>query len=284
MTDNVHIEHELLVSYLYDECEPAERVTIAAHLTACADCGSELASLTTTRALLADWTPPDVALGFQIPRSAAAAGTETLVAGHERARLFPHAAAPGARDSWWARPLPAWAQAAAAAVIFAAGLAVGASRDAGGADVPATATVQEAAATGTPAPAADPAAASSDALALRAASVDELSRQVEQLRTELATFRAAAAPARAAAPPANAELLSRAQELIDESAAGLRSELTLRTTQLARDFEIQRRQDLLQVNQSIDRVNGQAGAAAREQRQAIEGLAKVVGLSVTPAR
>ena len=60
------------------------------------------------------------------------------------------------------------------------------------------------------------------------------------------------------------------------AAASLKSTFT----QLARDFEVQRRVDLAQVNQTLVRVQGQTGAEARQQRQAIEGLARAVSLGV----
>ncbi len=57
-----------LVAYLYDECEPGERELIAAHITRCATCASDIDTLGATRQTLTAWTPPDMALGFQITR------------------------------------------------------------------------------------------------------------------------------------------------------------------------------------------------------------------------
>ena len=109
--------HELLVTYLYDECEPAERQSIAAHIAVCASCAEELQALRDARVHLAAWSPPALPLGFQITR------TES----EQPANVLRPAA-------WWRQPLPAWAQAAAAAVIFAAGMSIGYARSA---DVPA---------------------------------------------------------------------------------------------------------------------------------------------------
>jgi hypothetical protein len=102
--------HELLVTYLYDECDPAERDAIAAHLALCASCPEEVQGLRDARVHLAAWSPPAMPLGFQLTR------TES-----EPSKVLRPAA-------WWRRPLPAWAQAAAAAVIFAAGMSAGAAR------------------------------------------------------------------------------------------------------------------------------------------------------------
>ncbi len=103
--------HELLVTYLYDECDQAERESIAAHMALCASCAEEVQGLRDARVHLAAWSPPALPLGFQLTRTEAEAPAEVL-----------------RPPAWWSRPLPAWAQAAAAVVIFAAGMSAGAFR------------------------------------------------------------------------------------------------------------------------------------------------------------
>jgi anti-sigma factor RsiW len=104
MGDTFHCgDNAALVGYLYDEGDARERAEIAAHLAVCSDCAAEVADLSATRQQLSAWTPPEAQLDF---------------------RLTSGAAAPPAR--WWSNPLPAWAQLAAAAVIFAFGIALGA--------------------------------------------------------------------------------------------------------------------------------------------------------------
>ena len=61
---NVCGNHEALVSYLYDECEPAERESIAAHVALCASCTEEIQALRDTRAHLGAWTTPALPFGF----------------------------------------------------------------------------------------------------------------------------------------------------------------------------------------------------------------------------
>ena len=95
-------DNAALVGYLYDEGEAGERAAIAAHLAICSKCAKEVDELSPTRHQLSAWTPPETHLDF---------------------RLTSGAAAPPAR--WWSNPLPAWAQLAAAAGIFAFGLALG---------------------------------------------------------------------------------------------------------------------------------------------------------------
>jgi anti-sigma factor RsiW len=94
-----------LAAYLYDECAADERAQVAAHLAVCASCAGEVAALSGTRQQLSAWTPPDAQLEFRL------ADRRT--------------APPAAVAAWWARPLPAWAQLAAAGVIFAVGTMVG---------------------------------------------------------------------------------------------------------------------------------------------------------------
>src|ERR1051325_705656 len=113
-------DHEALVSYLYDECAPDERRAISGHVAICSDCAEELIALGATREQLAMWTPPDVQLGFRIvsdaPRSASALR-------RDRSNVL-------RPPRWWRQPMPAWAQAAAAAVIFATGVTLGVMRGA----------------------------------------------------------------------------------------------------------------------------------------------------------
>lgn len=262
MNQNVHVNHEQVLAYLYGECDPGERAHVEAHLGGCPACAGEVAALTSTRQLLAGWAPPEVALGFQITRASA---TEVETDGRERAA--PNALdgrALGRRDGWWKRPMPAWAQAAAAVLIFAAGLMVGTGRTAGAPAAP-------------PAVAAAPPVASQSLVAAPAAD-DRLAREVADLRAELASLRRVATAAPAAV--SNQPVIDRMRAMLEESEQRQRIEFTARAAQLARDFEGQRRIDLAQVNQTLVRVQGQTGAEVRQQRQAIEGLARAVSLGV----
>ena len=116
---NVCGNHEVLIGYVYDECEPAEGESIADHVAMCAACTDEVKSLRDTRAHLGAWTPPALPLGFQLTR------TESEMP----AGLVPPK--PRFGVGGWSRPLPAWAQVAAAVVIFAAGMSVNTGRSSG---------------------------------------------------------------------------------------------------------------------------------------------------------
>lgn len=222
-----------LVAYVYDECEPDERDAIALHLTRCHTCTTEIDALGSTRQQLSAWTPPLTALGFQIP--------------------IPAAEAPA---PWWKAPLPAWAQAAAAVLIFGAGLSVGLTRG------------QAAVA---PAGAGGPVAARG----VEAASRAELIQLEQRLRNEMGQFRTTTVPATvAAARPAtsDAAIMQKVQALVEQSEERQRREFTLRSVEMARDFETQRRVDLASVRETVGQLQGVTGAEIRQQRQAIDQL------------
>src|SRR5688572_10680057 len=160
--------YEALVTYLYDECAPAEREAIAAHVAICASCREEIGALRDTRAHLASWTPPALPLGFQITRAESEAPTTVL--------------RPAA---WWRQPLPAWAQVAAAAMIFVAGMSVSSLRSAPA--EPSIVSTQERAAVTLPVSAS---AVSREQLA----DLEARLRAVEDLQTRSVAVRQAGAP------------------------------------------------------------------------------------------
>jgi len=164
---------------------------------------------------------------------------------------------------WWSQPIPAWAQAAAAAVIFAAGLSLGVWR-------------------GTAAPEPSPAgaiASASSPAAANAASVSDLAALEQRLRSEIALMRASA-PAQAAAAPqtvsaSEAQIMARVRALIDESEQRQQRELALRTAQVVRDFDSQRRVDLQNVRSIVGQVEGSTGAEIARQQQTLQYLMRV---------
>src|SRR5512138_3706752 len=107
MTGQTCGQKEALVSYLYDECDAAERGRVEAHLGTCAECRAEVAEFRNVRAQLAGWAPPDRELGFTIVPA------------------FPAAAA-ASRAYWWRSPrlwMPA-GLAAAAVLLLASAAAI----------------------------------------------------------------------------------------------------------------------------------------------------------------
>ena len=92
---------ERLIGYVYDECDPAERAEIEAHLESCHTCRREIRGLKSVRQDLLAW---DVPANDPIWRPIA----------------------PARQESSW-RAVPAWALAAAACATFMVGAAGGAA-------------------------------------------------------------------------------------------------------------------------------------------------------------
>jgi len=227
-----------LVAYVYDECEPEVRTAIDDHVEHCVSCSRDLEGLGWTRTQLTAWTPPEAELGFQMPVLA-------------RAVPVP----------WWRAPLPAWAQAAAAILIFAAGLSVGAMRQ-----------------SATPAPSTSVAEAPTPTV--QPASKVELSALEERLKAEIAQLRQPAASTVAEKTPSSEEAVMRqVRSLLEASEERQRREFTLRSVDLARDFEAQRRIDLASVRETVGQLQGVTGAEIRQQREAIDRLNNFIRVS-----
>src|SRR6478609_5941062 len=87
---------EILVAFLYDEIDAAERKTFEAHLATCEACSNELKGLGATRARLDEWASPEPA--YPLPGRIASPMTD--------------------RPSAQRHDLPAWVQAMAALLIL----------------------------------------------------------------------------------------------------------------------------------------------------------------------
>lgn len=272
MTENFQCgDNPALVGYLYGECEPAERRAIDQHLLVCPACAAELETLGATRIQLAAWTPPEAQLGFRMVSDAPATNVvrpaPSVVEGPSR---------------WWAHPIPIWAQAAAAAVIFALGLSLGVWRGtspgstadgtAYGTVAPGNASATAAAAlTAAPATGVASVATASDLAALEQRLRSEMASEVALLRT--AASSAAGAPRTGSV--SEADILARVRALIDESEQRQQRELALRTAQVVRDFDSQRRVDLQNVRSIVGQVEGSTGAEIARQQQTLQYLMRV---------
>src|ERR1700704_6178819 len=91
---------DLLVAYLYDDIEPAQRAVFEGHLAGCGYCSRELAQLRGVRATLSVWTPPEL---VRAPSPGLRAPSHELRATSDEPQA----------TSWW-HDIPAWAQLAAA--------------------------------------------------------------------------------------------------------------------------------------------------------------------------
>ena len=232
-----------LVAYLYEECEPELRDVISGHLTRCDSCSSEIDGLGWTRSRLEVWTPPMPELGFQMPLPA------------QEARL-----------PWWRAPLPAWAQAVAALVIFGVGLSVGLARG----PVCGTAGGFEPAAAGRRVDGVD---RRPDAQRSRATG------RAAEVRDCPDAHRRARPPGRASAPSSDEEIMKKVEALLAQSEERQRREFTLRSVEMARDFEAQRRIDMASVREAVGQFQGVTGTEIRQQREAIDRINSLIRVS-----
>jgi hypothetical protein len=232
---------DALVTYVYDECLPGERLAIDAHVLTCASCTEEIVTLRGTRAQLAEWTPPEVNLGFRITSAPADVSP-----------------APVLRPAkWWSRPLPAWAQVAAAAAIFAAGLTLGAMRQGS-----------------VPSSVAQPASTQTKDVAFISPSTvsrEDLNSLEQRLRGEIAQVQESAAPratlVSTSAARGNDELLAKVRELIADSERRQQQAAVTRTAQMASQLEERHRADLVQVQQAVGQIEDLTGVTIRNQDQ-----------------
>jgi hypothetical protein len=233
---------ETLIGYLYGEIEPAQRAAFEAHTATCERCRKELAELEGVRGQLQDWTAPE-AIGPAV---------------HGRARFareVPHQRPAGLRTAM--HDIPAWARAAAAALLVlsaSAGMAnLDVRYDQHGLSVhtgwsrPATISTEPAAAGLTAVP--------------RRADLDALERR---LRTEFHGPAPVGAPGGLlksdAGAAANAQLLRQVRALVQDSERRQQNELALRIAEVVHEFDSKRGSDLVNIRRAMREIQSDAGA------------------------
>ena len=249
---------DALVSLLYDDFEPGAvptRDDLETHVRACATCLAEFEALGGVRAQLAAWTAPDVALGFAVVRT----GTRAPLGWRQ---TFAAWSARGARA------LPA----AAAAIIVLGGAMALARLDIHYDQAGLTVRTGWGHATSPGPSSPDP---GGDAAALRQ-ELASLRGEVQRLgAAQGATVTATSAPLAGDPSPAatpvsmgtvaggqmtaaqGAALLRGFRQALDESELRQQQNLQLRIGEVTREFDLQRRQDLVQVEQGFGRLDTQ---------------------------
>ena len=243
---------DALVSLLYDDFEigaSPSRSELEAHVLQCETCAAEFEALGGVRTKLSAWEAPDVELGFAVVRTAAA--------GRGWQRTF---------SAWSARSGRVLAAAAAAILVLggAAALArLDVRYDASGLSV--RTGWGHAGAAVAPAGGGD---------------ADAVRQELASLRSEVSRLNAAGgatvsatsvAPVAADEPPAtlasastpgltaaqSEELFRRFRRALDESEVRQQQNLQLRISEVTRDFDLQRRHDLVQVEQGFGKINSE---------------------------
>jgi len=251
---------DALVVLLYDdEGDASERAALQAHLEGCGGCAGTLTSFRAVKATLGAWLPPPLPLGFAVVRNPpmpwrrrvlwtgglSAAAALVLAAAASLAQL---------QITWDATGL-----------TLRTGMA-GQATMASAAPAPAAAAATSSGSRATSAPASPAGSGAAPAAAMAAqppAWRADLDLLATQLRGEFA--RVAAQPPRptfAAAVAAERDrteqqLLARVAALLDQSEVRQQQNLALRVTELGRQFEIQRQADIVQVEQTLNRIEQQ---------------------------
>lgn len=131
ITDN----HDALLDYLYEEGDPAERLTIARHLQECAACAVAVLEFQNVRGMLSDWAPPASRLGFRMVQDADASPAAPVTAARVKSLSAPESHGARSERSWGWGPATsqrkptgpsfrALFQSAAAILLFVSGMAV----------------------------------------------------------------------------------------------------------------------------------------------------------------
>ncbi len=246
-------DKELLVGYLYGEIDADSKRAMEAHLAACAECRDEVAALAATRRRLAQWTPPEHQLGFQIVSGAARP----------------------ARPRFRLSPLLGLAAAAVLVLAAAAGIAnLDVRYNADGLTIR---TGWNRAPVAAPVPPAEGASAAALVPAGIAASLETLERRLG----ELEAARPQPQPAVTQASDGRlsdaeiATVLRRVRVLLTDSESRQSRELALRIRQLNTEVQAQRRVDLATIQAGLRGATGEELAMHRQLYDYVNGLYRV---------
>lgn len=263
--DQAHFaeDPEALLTYLYEDGDPGERQRLNRHLVECERCASAVRELRAVRGALADWTPPAAELGFRIVQD-------------------PIPAAQASLRGWIARPLPRRVQLAAAILLFSLGAAL-AQFDlqqfgAGALTLRTKWRAAEGRASGVGSRESGPVPqVPRSAIAQAPATMPSPRTPAGMVALETTLRESLAAGTQASTGTAQSAdtLLRRVQTMIEQSEQRQQRELALRLAQVVREFDEQRRADLLRVEQNFGQLEGQTGAAVAQQRELLDYLVRV---------
>ena len=258
-------DKDALIGYLYDELPATGRRSLDAHLESCLECRSELSAFGSVRQTLAEWTAPELAAHVRIPVTA-----ETP--------------SPWA---WIRRPAVPFAAAATLLLGATAGLSnleirygadglmvrTGWSRGADTASPPPATGIPTASASARPAAA--PAVTATAATSGTPWQTD-LAALETRLRRDLArpADSALLVSTRSRPDDVEARVLARVQQLLDETETRQQRNLALRVAEITRDFDFQRRADLVQIEQGLGRLEGRTAAETARTRELVNYIVR----------
>jgi Putative zinc-finger len=237
-----------LIAYLYGEVDAAERKAVGDHLARCSACAAEVTALGDVRSEMGLWMPPEVELDFAIVKKSNVLRPAT----------------------WWST-VPAWAQAAAAILVLAAGAAVANVQVKSGPDGFSVSTGWMSFDSNT--------TSSARRVLAQDQPPDEAWKPAlvaleQQLRSEIKSTRdpETRVVARGSVDDAT---IRRVEQLITDAEQRHKQELAMRFVEFTRDMTLQRRADLMKISQGFDEYNGQL----LRQRQLMNNMIRV---SATP--
>ena len=243
-------DKQTLVSYAYGEIDQDTRQAVDAHLASCDACAAEVTALGDVRSSIGLWVPPDVELDFAIVKKSQLPPSNVL-----------------RPERWW-KTVPAWAQAAAAILVVAAGASI--------ANLQVTSTAEGVSVrTGWMQPAvSEPAVREANGPRVAGPAADEFTAQLASLeqkpRDEIRSTREQDARV-AARTPADEATIRRVPQLIAASEQRQERELAVRFVELTRDMNMQRRADLLNITRGMVGYQDQL----QRQGQTINNLIRV---------
>ena len=270
---------EALAGYLYGEIDPAEKDGVERHLAGCEICASEIEGLRGTRTRLAAWAPPEATLGFRIVSDVAetpAAASAPTSARQAARRPAPVATSP----RWWrwtgVTAMPAWAQAAAAVMLFSGGALIAALMNMEVRYDQAGVTIR----TGWQ-------QADAPASAAQNVSAREISALESRMRAEFVQARSAGDSGKGVialpqqdgqtalqtspalqAGTASGDVMRQVRQIVAESEQRQQRELAVRLTQAVRELDTTHRADL-------DRIERTVSPMEEQQRQMLNYITRV---------
>ncbi|HEX6163683.1 MAG TPA: zf-HC2 domain-containing protein, partial [Vicinamibacterales bacterium] len=239
-------DKQTLIAYVYGEIDHETRQAVDAHLASCEPCAAEVTALGGVRSGIGLWMPPDVELDFTIVKKSQLPAAAVL------------------RPARWWQAVPAWAQAAAAVLVVAAGLSI--------ANVQVRSTAEGfSVSTGwMTAPAPQAVSEPVDGAAVERRVEQALASLEQQLRSEIRSAREQDTRA-ASASSVDAATIRRVQQLIADAEQRHERELALRFVEFTRDINMQRRADLANIGRGMVDY----GEQLHRQRQTINNLIRV---------